>query len=125
MIASLDSRRSARTIARSLESMRIHGADVVATLPFMAPYVAAMNDTLDALAERIDSAPVGYEPPMNRTAAARYIGMSTSSLDDLVKHRKIKSLGDDGIDSPTGFRRKRLFDVAELNRFLGRNENAQ
>jgi len=121
VIESLDSRRSARTIARSLESMRIHGADVVATLPFMGPYVTAMNDTLNALAERIESAPTGYEPPMNRTAAARYIGMSASSLDELVKHGKVKSLGDGGIDSPTGFRRKRLFDVAELNQFLGRS----
>jgi len=121
VIASLDSRRSARTIARSLESMRIHGADVVATLPFMAPYVSAMNETLDAFAERIESAPTGYEPPMNRIAAARYIGMSVSSLDALVINRSIKSLGDDGLESPTGFRRKRLFDVAELNRFLGRS----
>jgi hypothetical protein len=116
----LEMKRSERDLARSIERVRVAAAHLSHTLPFASEFTDALTNALDLIADKVEASSTTQVPPMRPREAATYVGMSRATFDGLVGKGELKAAGENGLPSARGHRRQLLFEVSELNRFLGR-----
>ena len=104
---------------RHLEAVRVHGADLTATLPAARPFVDSVRSFLEAIVESLTVLPEADRPPYTRKEAAEYLAISTSTLDSLRRNGSIVAVGENGLPSASGHRRQVRYAKAELDRVLG------